>query len=186
MNRTFYRILEGYPYKENTMPKLIKRKMKTVEERLERSNLMRTKYKFYIFIFVLIFCNLFLTSKALPQNNQNPSLVLVPKKLALDYVVMCEEIKDFTPINQAVVFSIKIGRVSCFTLFDPVPEKMFIYHKWFHKDKPSTKKRLTLQPPRWATYSSIQLRETDKGPWRVEISDHKGNILHIIKFSITE
>jgi len=168
------------------MPKFIKRKMKPVGEGLERSNLIRTKYKLYIFISVLIFCNLFLTSKALPQNNQNPSLVLVPKNLVMDNAVMCEEIKDFTPINQAVVFSIKIGRVSCFTSFDSIPEKMFIYHKWFHKDKLSTKKRLTLHPPRWATYSSIQLRETDKGPWRVEISDHKGNTLHILKFSITE
>ncbi|OEU63274.1 MAG: hypothetical protein BA867_06740 [Desulfobacterales bacterium S5133MH16] len=99
---------------------------------------------------------------------------------------MCEEIKDFTPKYRGVVFSIKIGKVSCFTSFDPVPKETFIYHKWFHKDKPSTKKRLTLQPPRWATYSSIQLRETDKGPWRVEITDQKENILHTVRFTITD
>ena len=168
------------------MPKFIKRKMKPVGEGLERSNLIRTKYKLYIFISVLIFCNLFLTSKALPQNNQNPSLVLVPKNLVMDNAVMCEEIKDFTPKNRSVVFSIKIGKVSCFTSFDPVPKETFIYHKWFHKDKPSTQKRLTLQPPRWASYSSIQLRETDKGPWRVEITDQKGNIFHTIRFTITD
>jgi len=99
---------------------------------------------------------------------------------------MCEEIKDFTPKNQSVVFSIKIGKVSCFTSFDPVPKETFIYHKWFHKDKPSTEKRLTLQPPRWATYSSIQLRETDKGPWRVEITDQKDKILDTLRFTITD
>ncbi|MBU0987328.1 MAG: DUF2914 domain-containing protein [Proteobacteria bacterium] len=99
---------------------------------------------------------------------------------------MCEEIKDYAPYNAAVVFSIAIGKVSCFTAFDPVPEKTFIYHEWYHQDKPSTKKKLYLQPPRWSTYTSIQLRETDKGPWRVEIIDHKGNLLDVVRFSITD
>ena len=99
---------------------------------------------------------------------------------------MCEEIKEFAPYNSAVVFSIKIGKVSCFTAFDPVPEKTVIYHKWYHQDKPSTNKNLTLNPPRWSTYSSILLRETDKGPWRVEISDQNGNLFRILKFSITD
>ncbi|MBW2054850.1 MAG: DUF2914 domain-containing protein [Deltaproteobacteria bacterium] len=147
---------------------------------------MGTKYKLYLFVFVLIFYNLLLASQVLPQNNQDSLLTREPKEPVLDYAVMCEEIKDFTPKNQGVVFSIKIGKVSCFTSFDRVPKETFIYHKWFHKDKPSTKKRLTLQPPSWATYSSIQLRETDKGPWRVEITDQKENILHTVRFTITD
>ena len=147
---------------------------------------MGTKYKLYLFIVVLIFCNLLLASQVLPKNNQDSLLTRNSKEPVLDKAVMCEEIKDFTPKNQGVVFSIKIGKVSCFTSFDPVPEETVIYHKWFHKDKPSTIKRLTLQPPRWATYSSIQLRETDKGPWRVEIIDQKENILHTVRFTITD
>ena len=108
---------------------------------------MGTKYKLYLFIIILICCNLLLASQVLPQNSQDSLLTRDSKEPVLDYAVICEEIKDFTPKNQGVVFSIKIGKVSCFTSFDPVPKKTFIYHKWFHKDKPSTKKRLTLQPP---------------------------------------
>ena len=147
---------------------------------------MGTKYKLYLFIAILIFYNPFLASPVLPQNNQDSLLTRNSKEPVLVDAVMCEEIKDFTPKNQSVVFSIKIGKVSCFTSFDPVPEETVIYHNWFHKDKPSTKKRLTLQPPRWATYSSIQLRETDKGPWRVEIIDQKESILHTVRFTITD
>ncbi len=106
--------------------------------------------------------------------------------LTLDHASMCEAIKDYTPHNEAVVFSTAIGKVSCFTSFDPVPRKTYIYHKWYYKDKLSTKKRLLLYPPRWSTYSSIQLRETDIGPWRVEIYDDKGKLLKILRFSITE
>lgn len=48
------------------------------------------------------------------------------KKLTLVRAVMCEGIQDFKPWNQAVVFSISIGKVSCFTSFDPVPETTYI------------------------------------------------------------
>ncbi len=147
---------------------------------------MSIRYKFFTFLFILLCANLFFALRTFPQNIQGAEPNTVQKKLTLDHAVMCEEIKDFTPQNQAVIFSIKIGKVSCFTSFDPVPEKTVIYHKWFHKDDPSTKKKLTLQPPRWATYSSIQLRETDKGPWRVEISDQNGNLLNILRFSIID
>jgi len=147
---------------------------------------MCIRYKLLNFFFVLLCINLVFTLQAFPQDNQSSNSNATPKELKMDRAIMCEEIKDLVPQNPAVVFSIKIGKVSCFTSFDPVPEKTFIYHNWFHRDDPSTKKRLTLQPPRWATYSTIQLRETDKGPWRVEISDQQGNILGILRFSITD
>ena len=143
---------------------------------------MKLKYT----IFVILCSNFFFAQLIFAQNTRHPAPAAAQKKLALDRAVMCEEIKDFAPLNPAVVFSIKIGKVCCFTSFDPVPKTTFIYHKWFHKDNLSTDKRLTLQPPRWATYSTIQLRETDKGPWRVEISDQNGKLLYILRFSITD
>ena len=107
-------------------------------------------------------------------------------KLKLDQAVMCEEIKDYLPYNKAVVFSLEIGKVFCFSSFDVVPNKMFIYHNWYRQDRLITTKRLSLQPPKWSTYSSIQLREADKGPWRVEIRDHKKQLFQIVRFSITD
>jgi hypothetical protein len=147
---------------------------------------MDIKFKFIIVFFVMLCADLFSPHWSFSQNIQHSKSGTGQKRLTVDQAVMCEEIKDLTPRNPAVVFSIKIGKVSCFTLFDSVPEKTFVYHKWFHRDDLSTTKRLTLQPPRWGTYSSIQLRETDKGPWRVEISDQKGNLLRILRFSITD
>ena len=147
---------------------------------------MCVRYKLLNFLFVLLCTNLVFVLQAFPQDNQSSNSNDALKELKMDRAVMCEEVKDLTPQNPAVVFSIKIGKVSCFTSFDPVPEKTFVYHKWFHRDDLSTTKRLTLQPPRWGTYSSIQLRETDKGPWRVEISDQKGHLLRILRFSITD
>lgn len=108
------------------------------------------------------------------------------KKLAITEAVMCEEIKDYAPLNKAAVFSISAGKVYCFTEFDPVPRDMFIYHSWYRRDRLITTRRLSLKTPKWSVFSTIQLRQADKGPWRVEVKDHNGGVIKIIKFSITD
>jgi hypothetical protein len=107
-------------------------------------------------------------------------------QLMLTSAVMCEDVQERQPVNEGVVFSIGIGRICCYTLFDMVAEKTHIIHNWYNRDNLSTKIKLPLHPPRWTTYSAIQLRESDKGPWRVEITDSEGRILQVLRFSVTE
>ena len=107
-------------------------------------------------------------------------------QLKLVEAVMCEEIVSNEPKNSTVVFSVSKEKAVSYTLFDPVPQKTVIYHNWYHRDVPSAKIRLELNPPRWSTYSSIQLRETDIGPWRVEITDENGTIFGLLRFSVTD
>jgi len=128
---------------------------------------------------------LFSAAVGMAADKQN-SPGVVPTGLALAEAVMCESIESYSPQTPAVVFSINIGKVNCYSNFDPVPEKTYIYHRWYFKDRLTTRKRLYLKPPRWGTYTSIQLREADRGPWRVEIADKEGNILKTLRFSITD
>lgn len=147
-------------------------------------NEMRSRLR--VFLFVLLFIGFFSSPRTLAQRGEDASSVPVSQKLTLVQAVICQEIKEHTPQNQAIVFSMRIGRLYCFTSFDPVPGKTLVYHSWFHRDKLSTRVKLSLQPPRWSTFTRIHLRETDKGPWRVEITDREGNILDILRFSITD
>ncbi|MGE5256316.1 MAG: DUF2914 domain-containing protein [Hyphomicrobiales bacterium] len=117
-------------------------------------------------------------SQAAPRGSAN--------KLSLIQALICEDMKEGIPTNPAVAFSISAGKIYCYTLFDQIPEDTVIYHHWFFRDKPSARIRLTLKSPRWSTYSSIQLREADKGPWRVEISDAGGRVLKTLRFSVTD
>lgn len=107
-------------------------------------------------------------------------------KILLVQALMCEDMLELVPRNPTTVFSIERRKVICFTSFDPVTEKTIVYHRWFHRGQNSAKMKLTLNPPRWSAYSSIQLRAEDIGPWRVEITDTQGHILEILRFSITE
>lgn len=109
-----------------------------------------------------------------------------PPKLTLSEAVMCEALDGYAPENPAVVFSVARQRVFCFTAFDPVPKKTVIYHKWYRRDVLTATVKLQLSPPRWVTFSNMQLRESDKGPWQVKITDADGNVFRILRYSITD
>lgn len=113
--------------------------------------------------------------------------VVVPsEEPTLVKAVMCESIQKFTPTNEAVVFSIDLGRLYCFTEFDPVPKQTVIYHKWYQKGRLVTVKQLTVNSPRWSSFSSMQLRNADKGPWQVDIIDSNDKLIQTLRFSITD
>lgn len=114
-----------------------------------------------------------------PAPDQQP-----PQRLFVSQAMMCEKVENLTPVRPAVLFPAALGQVYCYTSFDKVAQPTMIYHRWYHRDELSTQTRLRLYPPKWATYSVIQLRETDKGPWRVEISDQTGLVIGVLRFSI--
>ena len=138
-----------------------------------------------LLLLVVIPCFLFPFS-AQSQSGDTAESKISTAKIVLVQAVMCEDLQELIPQNPTTIFSIERRKAICFTSFDPVPEKTIIYHQWFHRDQTSAKIKLTLKSPRWSTYSSIQFRAEDIGPWRVEISDSQGHIIDVLRFSITE
>ena len=141
------------------------------------------KYRSYFICGAIIAIHFFLLLPFHPLKNISSADA---SQLKLFQGLMCEDIFANAPRNPTTVFSITQRKAVCFSSFDDVPLKTVIYHSWYHRDVPSAKIRLTLKPPRWSTYSSIQLRRTDIGPWRVEITDSEGNVLGVLRFSVTD
>jgi len=104
----------------------------------------------------------------------------------LKTALVCEVVKNGTCERPTVVLSVEKKQAFCYTLFENVSAPRIIYHRWYHRGELTTQVKLKLQPPRWATYSSIQLREADKGPWQIEIVDESGRIYETLRFSITD
>lgn len=144
------------------------------------------KYRILHLLLLTIFLCFSIASSASSQSNKTNGSKTSGKQIVLAKAVMCEDLKELVPQNPTTVFSIERRKAVCFTLFDPVPQKAVIYHQWFHRDQSSAKIRLTIKPPRWSTYSSIQFRAEDTGPWRVDIMDDQGHIFRVLRFSITE
>lgn len=109
-----------------------------------------------------------------------------PQPLKLERAVVCEGIEELKPMNPGITFSIERGRIMCFTRFAAVASETFILHRWYRRDELVSEKKLVLKPPRWSTYSSMQLRESDKGPWRVNIVASDETVLTILRFSVTQ
>jgi len=162
------------------------------ESRQRRAIMRKRAFNFLLFIWggLVLLCPAGFSQEDInapgSRENMNAPASTAPATLNLYRAVMCEDIFENTPRNETVVFSVAKEKALCFTVFDSVPEKIFIYHNWYYKDIPSARIRLALQPPRWSTYSSIQIRKTDIGPWRVEIVDEKGQLLRVLRFSITD
>jgi hypothetical protein len=120
------------------------------------------------------------------QGPARPVQVNPDAKLVLVQALVAEDVKEGIPHAAGFAFSIASGKVFCYTLFDEISEDTVVFHHWIFRDRPSARFRLTLRAPRWATFSSIQLREADKGPWRVEIVDAGGSLLKTLRFSVTD
>jgi hypothetical protein len=139
--------------------------------------------KFFVITLTVVF---FFSPYAIPQDVKNTRGDANPARPNLIKTVMCEGMRDNDPHNQGLVFSAAMGRILCFSDFETVPKKTSIYHNWFFRDRLVTRLKLTLQPPRWSGHSSIQLREADRGPWRVEVTDQEGYVFETLRFSITD
>ena len=144
---------------------------------------MAMKFRLAFIFGVVLAVQLFLM---LPSNSLKNIRIVNAQPLQLTQALMCEDVLNNEPLNPTVAFSASREKAICYTTFDPVMQKTAIFHNWFHRDVPSARIQLILNPPRWSTYSSIQLRKTDIGPWRVEITDEKGKVFGVLRFSVTE
>jgi hypothetical protein len=121
-----------------------------------------------------------------PAYSQDGKSAAPDQGMVLVRALMCEFIEAYEPRHSAVAFSINAGKISCYTTFDRIANPTHVFHKWYRRDALVTTKRLSLKPPSWSTYSSIQLREADKGPWRVEIRDARNRLLQTLRFSVID
>jgi hypothetical protein len=138
-------------------------------------------------VLLLLLCVLFPSHGSFEQQEGVPSEEAVAKPdFILKKAVICERLKGSDPINETIVISSSKERAFCFTVFDPVFKETTISHNWYYKDKIISRFKRSLQPPRWETYSSHRLGNRVKGPWRVEITDDNGNILSVLRFSVTD
>lgn len=130
----------------------------------------------------LIICLMFsLTVRAQQTESVAGATTLVVKN-----ALMCEGVQDGLPVNQTIIFDTSNASAYCWTEFDPVPADGFVYHEWYRKGILITRKKLAVHSPRWTTYSRLPLRKADIGPWHLNITDEKGNVMKTLRFSITE
>jgi len=101
-------------------------------------------------------------------------------------VFACGTIDSGRPVGRSVVFPSAQGTLYCYSDFVHVAAAEQITHRWFYRDREVAQFKLTIQPPRWSSYSSLKLPAGSAGPWRVDVTGPDGIHYGTARFSNVE
>ena len=68
------------------------------------------------------------------------------------------------------------------TILNPGGKVILVHHKWYRGEERVTSIKLSIKAARWRTWSVIPVY--GKGPWRVDIVEPSGRVLHTEKFTV--
>ena len=99
---------------------------------------------------------------------------------------MCQKVKNNQPINPGSQFSIDIGKVFCHSLLNNNSGKhRDIYHIWYLNGDLKAKVRIRVRSGKEIpAISHREFGNSDKGRWRIEITDGDKKILDTIIFEL--
>ena len=86
------------------------------------------------------------------------------------------------PIGAASSFA-NVERLYFFTEIVDAGENVVIQHVWYYKDEPLLNVALTVNGPRWRTWSHKNITGM-KGPWRTDVVNSKGDVLESVSFTV--
>ena len=99
---------------------------------------------------------------------------------------VCRKVKNNQPLDPGRRFSTELGRVYCHSLLDNNTGKHNdIYHIWYMNGELKAKVRIRVRDGQEIpAVSHREVVESDKGTWKVEITDSDKKILDTIIFEL--
>lgn len=94
------------------------------------------------------------------------------------------EIVDREPMNNGAAFSASMGPVYYFTEVNGAHTPTHISHIWYYKGTQIAEVPLSVEGPRWRTWSSKRILQEWAGSWSVEAVDADGNVLSSKAFDV--
>lgn len=98
--------------------------------------------------------------------------------------IVTTEILDREPVNDGAAFSPSMGSVYYFTEVKGAHAPTQITHIWYYEGEQMAQVPLSVDGPRWRTWSSKQILQDWTGSWRVEAVDADGNVLSSQTFEV--
>lgn len=88
------------------------------------------------------------------------------------------------PIDDASVLPPSMGSLYYFTEVEGAYTPTHITHIWYYQERQMAKVPLSVEGPRWRTWSSKRILENWVGAWRVEAVDLDGHVLSSQTFDV--
>ena len=108
------------------------------------------------------------------------------EKLVVIQTLACKKVKNNQPLYPGRRFPTDIGRVYCHTLFNNNSGKHSdIYHIWYMNGSLKAKVRIRVRDGKEIpAFSHREIKNNDKGTWKVEITDSDKKILDTVIFEV--
>lgn len=113
-----------------------------------------------------------------------PILALSQERPQVARDVLTTAVVDREPIDAATVFPPSVGVVFYFTEVQGADTFTEITHVWYYGNDEMARVTLSVDGPRWRTWSSKRILENWTGSWRVEAVDADGNVLSSQTFDV--
>lgn len=103
-------------------------------------------------------------------------------EMSVARATICTSVAEREPVGAGASFT-DVERLYFFTEIVDGGENAAIQHVWYYKDEPYLEVDLTVNGPRWRTWSHKNITGM-KGPWRAEVVNSKGEVLRAVSFTI--
>ena len=125
-------------------------------------------------------------NKSSDTKKDTVSISNVYHKMVVTDVKICKEVKNNSPLYTGNRFSTDIGRIHCYSSINNNSGKAnIIYHIWYLNGTLVAKMRIRVAKGEGvASFSNRDITSSDKGKWKVEITDSDKKILDTIIFEL--
>ena len=93
-------------------------------------------------------------------------------------------VQDREPVGADTTFTADVGTVYFYTVFEGDFGETQVEHVWTHEGEEIARVPLTVQGPRWRTWSSKEILPEWTGSWTVTVVDAQGNEHASARFTV--
>lgn len=121
------------------------------------------------------------TPVALPTPKPTNQVPAGAKPITFDKVVVAASVANRAPVGESTSFKSGV-EVSCWMAVTNPGPKRRLSHQWFHDTTRKSNIPVKVGGPTWRTWTSRPVYTP--GPWRVDIVDEGGRVLHSVSFEV--
>lgn len=105
--------------------------------------------------------------------------------LEVSEAVVATDIQDREPVGVDSTFTADVGTVYFYTVFEGDFGEMDVEHVWLRDGEEIARVPLTVEGPRWRTWSSKEILPDWTGTWTVKVVDSDGAERASVDFTLT-
>lgn len=99
-------------------------------------------------------------------------------------IVITTGVRDRLPVDALQSYTASVGALYCYSRITGAQTDVTVWHVWYCEDREVARVALPVRSSNWRTWSRKTMAGNEKGFWRVEVLDGRGELLASTKFQL--